>query len=529
MTLAFATYAKTTVFRDSDFVDNEIVLGELQFNIYLIELENAGDLVIKLSQPAPSNLTLKFKLISNTGSANVGIMNQFDDLVGLISGTDVMEVIAEGSNWVVSSTSSGSNVIPNGETNMIPRIANDAGTSLKGSTAFLSDSGGLSGISNISTLAINGIENPTITSTSLTTVYLNDLSNYTIGTDTMEFSYLDTSLFYPPPFDNFITDDGTAIYNGGGSYLEINSNPFSKVFAITLPVVLPINGGLNRCQYFVQTNDIFVLPDDGTEVIAEVELATQCFPGNIPVDVAPGMTNTSQDGRPSTFIFSFQDPVSFLAFDFLITNESIYAVHERLADGKPDFGGSLPDYQSFIHLIEVQKRDTSNPLDDFVRLGVGVNRLEKIARYYVDGVEKLKVSNYWLPSDRTYRINDTGGPPLPADVSSAFIAMGHFNALDTSNPVYDQSLPMAFMSASSLDPIMPIVQYIQDSGYVDPKRVTRADGSNVAVGDAPFVGAQDFAFLLPNEVGTTRRLFNNGAVTRLKYISVSHKRTITNV
>jgi hypothetical protein len=517
MTLAISNYAQTRVLHLGDFVDDVAFITNLTYNVILIDLEDIDDdQTIKFTIPAPSNITMTFKITSNSNNVSVIVKDQNNNTLASMNSLDVLVIVALGGQWVASSLAPDNFIIPNGEPNMIPRINDTPGT-FKSTTLFADDDGNLTGINNISAISINGITNPSLFTVVGTTIYNNDLSNYTIGTNPGEFSYFDTSLFYPPPYNDFISNDGTTVYVGGG--LVIDSTEFTKVFSASVPVPLPIDGTTNRLQYFVFANDSFAVPDDGTDVVVELEVLAQCFYGTIPSTIRSGITNTSMDGRISSFLFSVQDGAeTFVAFDFIITNESIYAVHERLPNGKPSFGGSQPDYESFISMTEISKRNQN----DFAKLAIALNRRDKIVRYFVNDVEKYKVSDYWLPSTRTYRTNDTTGPALEADIQNVSFAFGNINALDNSNPVDDSSLAMAYTSEASLNPIMPLVQYIEDAGYIDPKRVERLTGNSIAVGSVPYPGGQAYEFLVPSEVGTANRLFGNGVVSKINYIKVSY-------
>jgi hypothetical protein len=385
---------------------------------------------------------------------------------------------------------------------------------------------------------INGVTDPDLCSTGIKQVYFDDFSNFTLA-DPSGYFYADTSFFgppYDPPYNNFITNDaaGGVSYDSVGGFIDINSIPFTKTFSPDIPVPLPVDGTLNRLQYFVFSNASFELPDDGSEFVTEIEVAVQCALGDLdPLSPSSpsflsGLTNTSADARISCFLFSVQDYLlsaapSYCAYDFLVCNESIYAINERFADGKPAFGGPGPNYESFIEATEIGKRNKDDPLNDFVKLAISINRKEQVVKFYINGVEKYKVSRFGYPADRTFRTTDTDGPPLSTDIQSVSFAFGNINALDNSNVVYDTSLPMAMVDAGNSDAVMPLVQYNSIEGNIDPKRVNRIDGSDVHPFTAPYSGAQQFAAHVNGTNGGDpfpfrNRLFGNGARSRIKKI-----------
>lgn len=344
-----------------------------------------------------------------------------------------------------------------------------------------------------------------------------DLSKYTIGSEPGQFTYYNTA-FYGPPYDNYIADDGTVTYNSAERYLQIDSSPFTKTFTNEVPVPLPVDGSDNRLHYFVFYNGEFPLRNDGSEFVTEIEAAAECAIGTIPPAMQPVFTNTNQDLRIANFLFSIQDfEKTFMGFHVLFCNESIYAAYERLEFGKPIFGTTNPDYKAFSHLVEISKRDTSDPGNDFAKIKIAINRKENTAKWFVNGEEKLKV-NYPYMLDRNSRIYETGGPMTEADVEKVAYVMGTINALDKANPVYDNSLAMDIFSQGDLVCTMGGVKYMGDAAYIDPRRTDRLTGGDVNVGSAPFAGAQNFDFAVPAEVGTANRLFGNGVVGRIKYI-----------
>jgi hypothetical protein len=362
---------------------------------------------------------------------------------------------------------------------------------------------------------INGIRDPALCQTTITPVFFDSLSTFPNG-----YSFFQ--------LQNYVADDGNAEYNEVEEYLDINSgvggSGFTKTFGASIPTLL---GQLDHVKYLVFRNDLLSPKPDGSELVVESEIAVQTQIGTIPGALLPGVTNPNMDIRLALGALSLSDGMredgtnpTFIAFDIYFTNESIYAFYERLAIGKPQFGGPGPDYQAFNHAVEIAKRNVEDPLNDFTKVAIAYNRRDGIARFFVDGEEKFRIDRVGYPLDRTFRIYDTAGPAQLTDIPSFRVGFGTVSLLDNINPVVDTSLQMALSTAGNIDANRPLVQLAPDAFFVDPQRVHRATGAPVQVGEVPYPGADDFNFLVTADGTTNTRLFGNGARIRLKYLNV---------
>lgn len=365
-------------------------------------------------------------------------------------------------------------------------------------------------MSNQSSFGINPVSQPSPTENIL---FLDDMKNFannvgpaSAGRNYFYFNYGSSN-----------ADDGAVSYSGGA--LTVNSVPFTKVWTPTFP---DPNGALGHVYYLVYRKDPVPLPSDGTEFTYEGSISVQQTIGNLPIQILPGITRTTEDIRIASAAMNVIDFSTFVVFDVFFSDEMIYALYERLPFGKPLWGGNLGDYHAFTHVIPIAHRKKT----EFSKVAITINRKESTVKWSVDGVEKFKISRIGYPLDRTIRLNDHGGVPELVDLKSVSPGFGTFSLMDFSNPVTDLSLNMALnVSISATNPLLMLGP---DTQYQDPHR-TKMNGSPVPVGQAPEVGGGDYLFLKPAGSVATDALFGNGAVINIQYLKGSYSNPLAPV
>lgn len=113
-----------------------------------------------------------------------------------------------------------------------------------------------------------------------------------------------------------------------------------------------------------------------------------------------GVNNVNSDIRLAAGAFNCIDPETLMGFDFIISNEDIYAFYERLPFNRTEWGGTGPNYIAFSHVIPVAKRNTADPGNDFVKLAIAYNYKDNYVRWLVNDQEVLRVNLLGYPLKR---------------------------------------------------------------------------------------------------------------------------------
>jgi hypothetical protein len=123
-----------------------------------------------------------------------------------------------------------------------------------------------------------------------------------------------------------------------------------------------------------------------------------------------------------------------MIFDFVLTNDTIYALYERLPYGRT--AGN--DYASFTHLISVAPRSAV----DIHKLKISYDRSGKRVSWHVEGRKVFEVSRlgFILP-DRDFVVIDRGGTEQDASLLRQLVCgIGTFTLLDAYNREAKQAL-----------------------------------------------------------------------------------------
>ena len=290
--------------------------------------------------------------------------------------------------------------------------------------------------------------------------------------------------------------------------LTINSTPFK----FTDP------SGLDHVKFLVYQKSPYNAPKKGAEIVYEGVISVeQTGLGSIPQVLQAvngslvGVNNVNSDIRLAAGAFNCIDPETLMVFDFLISNEDIYAFYERLPFNRTEFGGPGPNYIAYSHAIPVAKRNVSNPGNDFVKLAIAYNYKENYVRWIVNDMEVFRVNRIGYPLERKYRIlehNTVGQISAPAQLirpKQLQYGFGTFSLMDMYNPQNPGQLNNAALVNLTLGGILPDVNPI----------VTNVNGTTIAPTFlSPYLPGGFPGF---PENGTN---FGQGAILRIKYLTV---------
>src|SRR3989338_2836889 len=204
---------------------------------------------------------------------------------------------------------------------------------------------------------------------------------------------------------------------------------------------------LDHVKYLVTFRDAFNAPRSGAELVYEVVAAAQQtgltgIPGILvaPAGSLSGVSNVNTDCRLACAAFNLVDIETNLVFDFLLTNEDIYAVYERLPFLRTECGGPGPNYDAFTHIIPIGKRNVIDPLNDFTKLALAYNYHENYVRWIVNDQEVYRINRIGLPLERKYRVTElttVGQLPAAAQLirpKQFQPGFGNFSLMDFYNP-----------------------------------------------------------------------------------------------
>jgi hypothetical protein len=301
-----------------------------------------------------------------------------------------------------------------------------------------------------------------------------------------------------------VTNDAAGGVATGINGLTVRSVPFLT----TKPT------GFDSLKYLVLTAP-YVAPDGG-ELLYEASVAgEQTGLSGLPSilkaatpDSVQGVNNVNSDARLSSSAMVAVDFTTMMVFGFLLTNEDIYVLYERLPFLRTDWGGPGPNYLGFRHVIPVGKRNTADPLNDFAVLGIAYNKTKGVVRWLLNGVEVFVVNRIGLPLQRKFRILEQTPPG---------------QQMDPAKVVTPQSLQFGFGTLSLMDSTNPqnpgqrnndgLVDLTQGGHLLHANPVvTAVDGSSLP---AHYISP----YPLPSPSNGTN--FGQGNIVVVKYIRVS--------
>ena len=216
---------------------------------------------------------------------------------------------------------------------------------------------------------------------------------------------------------------------------------------------------------------------------------------------------TNPDGRLCSSAFVMSDlEVTGLSIGFVLSNEDIYLTYKISPFNKPSYGGPGPDYNSFIDIVPLAKRNVDDPLNDYVKLSIGYNYEQNYIRLSINDIEVYRLNRIGYPTERKYCVSNfnTPGQPQPPSrlirPTSLTIVAGNFSTIYMYNAQNPGNVSNAGLVDLTLGGVFPMSN----------PNVTNVDGTNKP---ATFLAQY-------NQEGMNGTNFGQGNNVSYKYFSV---------
>jgi hypothetical protein len=262
------------------------------------------------------------------------------------------------------------------------------------------------------------------------TLFWDDFANgFTVDTPEAKWNHF--------RYGSFVADDG--LVSGGLGWISIwpkGTNPRSGNPAFTKTVapdpISGLPGALDHVKWLVYMNHTSSRGYPGFDAQWNYELS--CKLGlsgqTYGVNRHPFGTNVTiptEDVRLASFAMNTVDFESFMVFDFMFTNNRIYAIYERLPFGRATMG----NYAAFTYAVPVK---VYTPWD-YYNTKIAYDRTAGVVKWLINGVEVFRVSNIgYRLADRQYMLIDHGGTEQAVSMNQLNCGMGMFTLLDGASP-----------------------------------------------------------------------------------------------
>ena len=134
------------------------------------------------------------------------------------------------------------------------------------------------------------------------------------------------------------------------------------------------------------------------------------------------LSDLDADFRLGAAALVAQDPLTNVVFDFFITNNTVYAIYERVDMARMQLG----NYAAYTYAVPVASRKP----EDMHDLRIVYDPDARTGSWQVDGVEKLFVDKIGSRIDRTYMAIDRGGEDTEVVPGQINCGLGTFTILD---------------------------------------------------------------------------------------------------
>lgn len=233
--------------------------------------------------------------------------------------------------------------------------------------------------------------------------------------------------------EDFTADDGKARVARDG--LTISARKFAKTYHSKsrrgkLPCVE--EGFLDHFKTFVIRNSEYPVPDCG-QLYAEAYMSGRTF-GTENHPFRRHVVDHTSDLRLACCAFSMIDFETGLHIWFAVTNDSYYAIYEVMPiDYEDAEDGDSGVKASFAGAFFVGRRNSVNPLGDFARLGLALDK-RKGASWYINGNLVHNEPNLGALPRHSNILYQIVGEPKQLDVRCVHIGLGLFTMLDAFPP-----------------------------------------------------------------------------------------------
>jgi hypothetical protein len=232
---------------------------------------------------------------------------------------------------------------------------------------------------------------------------------------------------------SFVGNNGkTSTFHGGMNIWAPGSNPQTGQPAFTKTVepehISGLPGGLDHVKWLVYMNHLSSrnVPGFDAQWNHELSCSTSMNGATYGTEYHPfggNVSNSQKDVRLATYAMNTIDFESYMVFDFMFTNEMVYAIYERLPFGRT----ASNNYAAFTYAIPVKAR---SPWTNH-HLSISYDQRGGVVRWVIDGVEVFSVSSigYRLPHPE-WMIIDHGGTEQWVTMNQLACGMGMFTMLD---------------------------------------------------------------------------------------------------
>eukprot|EP01133_Synstelium_polycarpum_P017739 gene17739-21151_t len=221
-------------------------------------------------------------------------------------------------------------------------------------------------------------------------------------------------------FGDYIANQGLlSIERSGSNYLRVDSNPFTNT------VEQGPAGALDHVKFLALTNQV-PLPLVHREVVCSFRVRSQSF-GVENHPFGSSVNDPNSDIRLAAAAVNSLDFDTDLVADFLLTNNQIYVVYERLPFGRGEIKGH---YASFVSAIPVASRVAT----EFVDLAIAWDREHRLVRWIINDQEVYRISTVGLRISREWMLTDRGGKEELVFPKNIQCGAGTFTLLDAASP-----------------------------------------------------------------------------------------------
>lgn len=224
--------------------------------------------------------------------------------------------------------------------------------------------------------------------------------------------------YFGDPTLPYVADDGRIVNSYGRS--KLIANPYTK----TVPQ--GPGGTLDHTKTLVFTTNALSVGGDQT-IRLYSKSSCQTFGVNGNPFPSYLVANAEADMRLASCAINFVDFTLFIVLDFLVTEEDVQCLYERLPFGRATLG----NYRAFTSIKSAGGR--SNRFD-IESLDIEYDRAAGVARWYRDGIEVCNVSDIGTPSSDFRIILDLGGTDEVVDPTGFSPGFGLFTLLDMLDP-----------------------------------------------------------------------------------------------
>ena len=162
----------------------------------------------------------------------------------------------------------------------------------------------------------------------------------------------------------------------------------------------------------------------------------------------------------------------------------------------------------FVDIVPLQTRGACDPLCDWVKVAIGVDRRTKTLTYYVENQECHRVVGIGRRSADTFRARENGGYASSVDMAQVLVSFGTGSLLDAQLPENYSRYRVKddYISTTGLVSLMPASRYFQVY--------------NNRIGELQYVNPRETFASQGESTDNDMKLFLQGDIFKIQYINV---------